>query len=103
MKKIVLLLGLLCPAVLTAQQSQSFGTFNKQIVCAPVEVLLKGLASPDVKELPLWIGKDESEKSDYVVFVNSKTKAFTLVQMGQQVGCILGIGYNSYLVEDKKL
>jgi hypothetical protein len=53
--------------------------------------------------MPLWIGKDETEKSEYVIFVNSKTKAFTIVQMGQQVGCILGIGYKSYLVEEKKL
>lgn len=103
MKKVAIILLLLCPAVLNAQQSQSFGTFNKQVVCAPVEVILKGLASPDVKELPLWIGQDETEKSEYVLFVNSKTKAFTLVQMGQQVGCILGVGYNSYLVEDRKL
>lgn len=103
MKKFVLFLGLLCPTILSAQQNQSFGTFNKQMVCAPIEVILKGLASPDVKELPLWIGKDETEKSEYVVFVNSKTKAFTLVQMGQLVGCILGVGYNSYLVEEKKL
>lgn len=103
MKKFVITLGLLIPILAVAQQSQSFGTFNKPVTCAPIEVILKGLKEPDINELPLWIGKDESEKSEFVVFVNQKTKAFTIIQMGKEVGCIIGIGYKSYLVEDKKL
>ena len=103
MKKILLLIGLALPGLSFSQQGPLTGTFNKPVTCAPLEVILKGLASKDVNEHPLWIGRDETEKSDYVVFVNAKTKAFTLVQMGQEFGCILGIGYSSHLVEDKKL
>jgi|688.fasta_scaffold32249_10 hypothetical protein len=103
MKKLILLTALLFPTFSLSQSNQSFGTFNKPVTCAPIEIILKGLSDPDIKEMPLWIGKDETEKSEYVIFVNSKTKAFTIVQMGQQVGCILGIGYKSYLVEEKKL
>lgn len=103
MKKIVLIVGLIFSTSIVAQQSQSFGTFNKPVTCAPIEVILKGLKEPDINEVPLWLGKDESEKSEFVIFVNHKTKAFTIIQMGKDVGCIIGIGYKSYLVEDKKL
>lgn len=103
MKTVLLTLGLIFPVLSLAQQGQSLGTFNKPVTCAPIEVILKGLAEPDIKEAPIWIGKDEAEKSEYVVFVNQKTKAFTIIQMGQHVGCIIGIGYKSFLVEDKKL
>lgn len=103
MRKNLFAVSILLPILGIAQENQSFGTFNKQVACAPIQVIFKALADPDIKEQPFWIGKDESEKSDYVIFVNDKTKAFTIVQIGKEVGCIIGVGYKSYLVDDKKL
>lgn len=79
----------------SAQVGPQFRQIPKNILCGPVEILFTALADKDIKENPIWIGKDESEKSDFAVFVNSDTGAFTIVQFGREWGCILGIGYKS--------
>lgn len=78
-----------------AQIGPQFRQIPKNILCGPVEILFTALTDKDIKENPIWLGKDESEKSDYALFVNTDTGAFTLIQFGKEWGCILGIGYKS--------
>lgn len=86
--------------IVNAQIVPEFVTLNKPVICGPAETILKGLADDDINEKPIWIGQDDTGKSEFILFVNSKTKAFTIVQFGKITGCILGIGYKSSLVSD---
>ena len=96
MKKLaVAFLFCLTSTIANAQIGPDFRQIQKNVFCGPVSVILKALAADDIKEEPLWTGKDESERSDYAIFVNSKTGAFTIIQFGKEIGCILGIGYSS--------
>lgn len=95
LKTIVAFLFCLSSTVANAQIGPEFRQIPKMVICGPVQVILKGLADKDINEKPLWLGKDESDKSDYAIFVNPETGAFTIVQFTQSIGCILGIGYSS--------
>ena len=81
-------------------QAQEFRQIPKPVLCGPVHTILKGLADSDVNEKPLWLGKNDDEKSDFAVFVNPQTGAFTILQFTKEWGCILGIGYKSQTLEN---
>ena len=95
LKKIMVTLTLIWVTSVFAQIGPEFREVRKNVLCGPLEVLMKGLADPEVKERPVWIGEDESGKTSYSLFFNEKTKAFTLIQFTANIGCILGIGYKS--------
>lgn len=97
LKKIIIALTLVWATSASAQRGSDFVQLQKPVYCGSIEVIMKTMADSEVNEKPIWIGSDETEKSNYVLFVNDKTKAFTLVQFGQKTGCILGIGYKSDL------
>lgn len=82
-------------------QSLGFVQVPKPVLCGPVAEILKGLADTEVNEKPIWIGKNEDDRSDFMIFVNSKTGAFTIVQLGKEIGCVLGIGYSSQTIFEK--
>lgn len=81
-----------------AQVGSDFIQVPKPVLCGPLETIVKGLINSDVDEKPAWMGKSDDGKSEFVLFVNSKTSAFTMVQIVKEVGCILGIGYKSILI-----
>ena len=97
MKKIATVAFLFCltSTIANAQIGPEFRQIPKTVLCGPTAILLKGLSDPDIDEKPLWIGKSDNNVSDFVVFVNEKTKAFTVVQMSKEVSCIIGIGNSS--------
>jgi hypothetical protein len=85
----------LTSTIANAQIGPQFRQISKPVLCGPANIVLKALAEEDIDEKPFWIGKDDTEKSDYAVFLNAKTGAFTLLQLGREWACILGIGYKS--------
>lgn len=85
----------LISTIANAQNMPEFRQVPKPVLCGPVNVVLKGLADDDINEKPIWIGKNDDQKSDYALFVNPKTSAFTLIQFGKEWACILGIGFKS--------
>ena len=93
MKKF-LVASLFCVSTI-AHAQQQFVNVNKPVICGPMDVLLKGLADKEIDEKPVWIGKREDQKTEFYVFLNFKTSAFTIIEMGKEIGCILGIGYKS--------
>jgi len=96
MKKLaVAFLFCLNSTIANAQIGPQFVQVPKVVVCGPADIVFKGLTDDDIKEQPLWVGKDESSKSDYALFVNEKTMAFTLIQYTGTTACILGLGYKS--------
>jgi len=85
----------LTSTIANAQIGPQFRNIPKPVLCGPLDILFKGLADEEVNEKPIWIGQAEDKKSEFAVFVNPKTGAFTMVQFGKEWGCILGIGYSS--------
>lgn len=86
-----------------AQLGLDFQKVPKTVFCGPIEVVFKALADEDINEKPLWIGRDENNKSDFMLFVNSRTKTFTLLQVGKEWACILGIGSNSQFMTSRTI
>jgi hypothetical protein len=68
---------------------------NKPIVCMETTALLSALTSEELNEKIHWAGKTDTEDSNFVLFVNQKTKSWTMVQMNNKVACILGTGSQS--------
>lgn len=96
MRKIsVAFLFCLTSTIANAQVDAQFRQLQKNVFCGPFEVIVKALSDKEINEQPIWIGKDESERSEYAIFVNPKSGAFTIVQYGREMGCVLGIGYQS--------
>lgn len=85
----------LTSTIANAQNMPEFRQVPKPVLCGPATVVLKGLADDDINERPIWIGKNDDQKSDYALFVNPNTSAFTLIQFGKEWACILGIGFKS--------
>jgi hypothetical protein len=94
-KKIIFVFLLLPFSMAYAQIGPDFREIRKTVICGPLETIMKGLADPDIQEKPVWVGEDEKGQTNYSLFYNEKTKAFTLVQFTKTIGCILGIGYKS--------
>lgn len=94
-KVLVALLFCLTSTISNAQSSSGFVTVPKIINCATSKTVLSALVSKEINESPIWMGTDESEKSEFILFVNPETSAFTLVQTTSNVACILGIGLKS--------
>lgn len=95
----------LTSTIANAQIVPEFRQFPKTVLCGPVSTILSTLTDQEVNEQPFWIGKDASENSNYALFVNAKTGAFTIIQFTQEIGCVLGVGYKSetYLPKGKPL
>ncbi len=70
-------------------------TVEKPVVCMETSVLLAALASEEINEKIHWAGKSEEDDSKFFLFVNQKTKTWTLVQLNEKVSCILGTGLRS--------
>lgn len=69
---------------------------EKTMECAPTSLFLKGLSQSEYKEMPIWSGSEDS--SYYSLFVNEKTKTWTLIQFNEKIACVLGSGLNSKMI-----
>jgi len=76
-------------------QNSDWTEVQLPVVCGPFREIVETLMKNQYREVPLWIGKSSEDASQFVVFRNEKTGAWTLVQYGSVNGCILGIGNQS--------
>lgn len=74
-------------------------TVEKPVYCSDVKTLIEFLSGQDYREVPSWIGKDESSK--FVLMANEKTKTWTLVQFNNQIACVLGSGTDGAIVRPR--
>lgn len=81
--------------IVNAQSNNQFVTVNKPVICGPLEIMLKGLADKDINEKPVWTGRRDDQKTDFYVFLNFETSAFTIIEAGKEVACIVGLGSTS--------
>lgn len=74
-------------------------TVNKPVFCTDVKSMIEFLSGEDHREVPTWIGKDDSSK--YLLMANEKTKTWTIVQFNDQVACVLGTGTDGSILRLK--
>ena len=68
-------------------------TVEKKVVCDSLEAVMASLTGDDIKEVPIWMGKEtESELPGYSVLVNEKTGTWSIIQFNQKAACIIGAG-----------
>ena len=82
---------------LPAQASDWFQS-DKPVMCGPFRDIVQNLQRSQYQEMPLWIGQSSQDQTQFSLFVNAKTGAWTLVQYGQVNGCVLGLGNSSDMV-----
>ncbi len=71
---------------------------DKPTVCGEVDEVFASLQGAPYDELPLWMGKDLHDGTDYVMMVNNKTGSWTFIQLNDRVACVLGTGKGHTLV-----
>jgi hypothetical protein len=64
-------------------------TRNKKVVCADPKTVIEGLTA-DSDEQPFWTGVADSTK--FILFVNTRTGTWSLVQYDNKTACVLGVG-----------
>jgi hypothetical protein len=105
MKKFLAVVFLSClfSTIVNAQSNSSFVHVQKPVLCGPLNHILTELAGTDVNEKPVWIGKRDDQKTEFLLFINFNTSAFTLIEAGKEIGCVLGIGYQSNFFDPPKI
>ena len=95
MKKFTLLLLLFLAPALQAQQWQ---TLTAQFSCGPFREIVKVLTNQKFQETPLWIGNNDNDPTNLVLFLNADSGNWTMLQYFRDTACILGMGQTSNIV-----
>jgi hypothetical protein len=76
-------------------------TTKKEVHCDKTDEMISILKGKDFEEVPIWLGKDGSKTPNYSLFVNAKTKSWTIIQFNNELGCVLGSGESYTILSGK--
>jgi len=79
-----------------AQESR---TFNKPVLCADRDRVIKELSGSRYQEMPVWMGLENTTGDRYSLFVNPDTRSWTLLQFDDKIACVIGAGTRSRSIE----
>ncbi len=96
--KSVAFLFCLTSTIANAQSGSNIVEIDKTVLCSSTRSMLETLNKPDIQEIPIWVGQSDDQKSNYTVFMNTKTGSFTVLQFNPEWACILGMGERSYQI-----
>lgn len=80
----------------TIANAQAFQT-NKPVLCDDSKKIIEALGERYGEKL-IWLANDMQDKSKFGLFVNEKTKTWTMLQFTPEIACIVGLGENSKLI-----
>ena len=90
---LTLVLLVILTAIAVTQVIAQLVTVQKPLQCGDTKTVFEGLTDGDYKEKPVWWGIDlGTPVSRYSLFVNEKTKTWTLIQFDENIACVLGVG-----------
>lgn len=89
MKKILALVLACMPTLALA--NQWFRT-NKPVQCGPFQDLVDIVTGKEFQEQLTWMGNSDEDKTKIVLFRNSNTNTWTVIQYNREIACILGMG-----------
>jgi hypothetical protein len=100
MKKLITAISATLLTTVALAQSTSF-KIEKTLVCDDTKKIVNELMNGDYKEMPVWGGSEE--KTKFMLLVNKESGTWTLIQFTPGVGCVLGVGDESKVLNlDKK-
>ena len=70
---------------------------RKPVLCDDAQTLIKSLTE-NYDEKPIWTARNPVDETRFGLFVNSKTKSWTLLQMTPKIACIIGVGEDSKII-----
>ena len=70
--------------------------YDYPTLCDSTQKIIESLGKNYSEQLT-WSGTHVNDKSVYSLWINEKTKAWTLLKMTAEVSCILGVGEESNL------
>ena len=85
MKKLLIALLLV-----TCSAQAELVELQKTVVCSELKELVALLDK--VGEKKIWLGESVKEKSKYIFFGNAETGTWSIVQVVNNVGCLIGFG-----------
>jgi len=93
--RILIMAFLFCltSSIATAQPFES----RKPVLCDDVKTLIRSLTE-NYNEKPIWTARNPVDDTRFGLFVNSKTGAWTLLQMTPEIACIIGVGQDSSIL-----
>jgi hypothetical protein len=71
---------------------------QKPVLCAPIKGIIAELAK-EFGETPVLIAPQEHGKSSMAFFANTEKNTWTLVEMDQKNGCIIGSGADYRMIK----
>lgn len=80
--------------VVCATASADVRVLNKPVTCGNTSVVLKTLVD-EFEETPQWQGENSAEGTRFLLTVNLKTGAWTLVELTSVTACVIGVGENA--------
>lgn len=86
---IVKLAGIILACAAAAVSAQQ--RLNKEVLCQETRQVVTILAE-EHGERPVWIGKTDSDRDNYMMMVNVKTQSWSLLQLNKEVACLIGSG-----------
>ena len=92
---------LIIPALLAlslSAQANEWSERKKPVICGPFREIVQTLMQERYREWPLWIGQSSEDSTQFSLFTNVDTGAWTLVQYNKVSGCVLGVGDTSDVV-----
>jgi hypothetical protein len=92
---------LVITGLLVAVTAWSLTAVEKTVHCDESKTILSLLVGQEYQEVPIWMGMSESEDSRYILMMNSTTKSWTIIQMNQQVACIVGTGVKGVMAPNQ--
>lgn len=85
----------------TIANAQAFQT-NKPVICDETKKVISAL-NEHWNEKLVWAANDGRDQSRYALFVNEKTKTWTMLQLTPEVACVVGVGDKSQMVLGKEI
>ncbi len=70
---------------------------RKPVLCDDAKTLIRSLTE-NYNEKPIWTARNPVDDTRFGLFVNEKTKSWTLLQMTPEMACIIGVGQESNLI-----
>jgi hypothetical protein len=97
MRKIITtIIATMIGSTVLAQDSQ---TFNKPVLCADRDRIIRELTGSKYQEMPVWLGMENTTGDRYSLFVNDKNGSWTLLQFDDKIACVIGAGTRSRAIE----
>lgn len=92
MKKFMALIVLATVTTLTQATEGTWFKSHKPVDCGPFREIVEMITGNEFRERVTWLGNSHQDHTKFVLFRNPDTNTWTVIQYGQDIACVLGMG-----------